>query len=67
MFFAHFRLVRDDRVNISMDSFVRRYQPERYCNWLKGEDYGRHPDASPSDRPMPAPMPTLQDLECNPK
>ncbi|TDG48942.1 hypothetical protein AWZ03_004626 [Drosophila navojoa] len=35
---------RSDMVKISMETFVRRFQPERYDNWLKGEDYGCHPE-----------------------
>ncbi|XP_030382799.1 probable lysine-specific demethylase 4A isoform X2 [Scaptodrosophila lebanonensis] len=35
---------RSDMVKISMETFVRRFQPERYENWLKGEDYGCHPE-----------------------
>lgn len=35
---------RTDMVKISMETFVRHFQPERYQNWLKGEDYGCHPE-----------------------
>ncbi|EDW74538.2 uncharacterized protein Dwil_GK21350 [Drosophila willistoni] len=35
---------RSDMVKISMATFVRRFQPERYENWLRGEDYGCHPE-----------------------
>ncbi|EDW58766.1 probable lysine-specific demethylase 4A [Drosophila virilis] len=35
---------RSDMVKISMETFVRHFQPERYENWLKGEDYGCHPE-----------------------
>lgn len=31
-------------VKISMETFVRRFQPERYEAWLQGEDYGCHPE-----------------------
>jgi [histone H3]-trimethyl-L-lysine9/36 demethylase len=34
---------RKDMVKISMETFVRRFQPEKYEAWLKGEDYGCHP------------------------
>ncbi|KAH8391108.1 hypothetical protein KR215_007141 [Drosophila sulfurigaster] len=35
---------RSDMVKISMETFVRHFQPERYQNWLRGEDYGNHPE-----------------------
>lgn len=35
---------RSDMVKISMETFVRRFQPERYENWLKGKDFGCHPE-----------------------
>lgn len=33
-----------DMVKISMETFVRRFQPEKYENWLEGKDYGEHPE-----------------------
>lgn len=33
-------------VRISMDTFVKRFQPEKYENWLKGLDTGPHPESS---------------------
>ncbi|XP_043244592.1 nascent polypeptide-associated complex subunit alpha, muscle-specific form-like [Amphibalanus amphitrite] len=35
---------KDDMVRINMDTFVKRLQPERYEQWLKGEDIGPHPE-----------------------
>lgn len=35
---------RKDMVRISMDTFVKRFQPDRYENWLKGTDFGPHPE-----------------------
>lgn len=35
---------RSDMVKISMETFVRRFQPERYENWLLGQDFGCHPE-----------------------
>ncbi|EDW01194.1 probable lysine-specific demethylase 4A [Drosophila grimshawi] len=35
---------RSDMVKISMETFVRHFQPELYENWLKGEDFGCHPE-----------------------
>lgn len=40
---SHFSLCRKDMVKISMECFVRRFQPDRYEAWLKGEDFGCHP------------------------
>lgn len=48
---------RDDMVKISMDTFVRRFQPERYEDWLNGRDYGYHPEEP--DKLTAAPAPTL--------
>lgn len=33
-----------DTVKISMEVFVRRFQPERFDAWLNGKDYGCHPE-----------------------
>ncbi|CAG0914481.1 unnamed protein product [Notodromas monacha] len=52
-----------DRVNISMEAFVRRFQPDQYKDWLWGNDLGTHP-AYPKDRKTPAPGPCAEDLEC---
>uniref|UniRef100_A0A0B4K7U3 [histone H3]-trimethyl-L-lysine(9) demethylase n=1 Tax=Drosophila melanogaster TaxID=7227 RepID=A0A0B4K7U3_DROME len=51
---------RSDMVKISMETFVRRFQPERYDNWLKGQDMGCHPE-EPGKICAAAP-PTLNDL-----
>lgn len=53
-------------VKISMDTFVKRFQPDRYENWLKGIDYGRHPE-DPEDVYVPAPLPTHLDAFNNEK
>ncbi|VEN47665.1 unnamed protein product [Callosobruchus maculatus] len=52
-----------DMVKISMDTFVKRFQPDRYENWLKGEDVGPHPEEP--DRKVAAPLPLPQDILCN--
>lgn len=52
-----------DMVKISMDTFVKRFQPERYDKWLKGEDIGPHPEEP--DRKVAAPLPLPQDILCN--
>jgi len=33
-----------DVVKISMDGFVRQYQPEKYAAWIAGKDVGPHPE-----------------------
>lgn len=52
-------LCRPDMVKISMDTFVRRFQPERYENWLAGRDYGYHPEepGKLSKAPRPTTLP----------
>ncbi|XP_050301918.1 uncharacterized protein LOC126740088 [Anthonomus grandis grandis] len=52
-----------DMVKISMDTFVKRFQPDRYEKWLKGEDVGPHPEEP--DRKVAAPLPMPQDILCN--
>lgn len=37
-------LCRKDMVKISMETFVKRFQPDRYEKWLIGEDFGCHPE-----------------------
>lgn len=52
-----------DMVKISMDTFVKRFQPDRYEMWLKGEDIGPHPEEP--DKKVAAPLPLAQDILCN--
>ncbi|GLH09727.1 Probable lysine-specific demethylase 4B [Gryllus bimaculatus] len=35
---------RGDTVKISMETFIKRFQPERYDLWLQGKDVGAHPE-----------------------
>lgn len=49
-------------VRFSMDTFVRRMQPDNYKLWLQGRDVGYHPE-DPS-RSYPAPVPSRQDTLC---
>ncbi|XP_024879390.1 lysine-specific demethylase 4A-like isoform X2 [Temnothorax curvispinosus] len=51
-----------DMVKISMDTFVKRFQPDRYELWLRGEDIGSHPE---DPRQTAAPMPSQTDLLCS--
>uniref|UniRef100_A0A1B0G105 JmjC domain-containing protein n=1 Tax=Glossina morsitans morsitans TaxID=37546 RepID=A0A1B0G105_GLOMM len=44
---------RKDMVKISMETFVKRSQPERYENWLRGVDCGSHPEESKGICPAP--------------
>jgi len=57
---------KTDMVQISMDCFVKRLQPERYDLWLRGEDYGKHPE-EPSGKSTAAPQPTAEEFIFNPK
>jgi hypothetical protein len=57
---------RPDNVHISMDCFVKRLQPERYDLWIKGQDYGRHPE-EPNAKPTPAQPPSAEEFFFNPQ
>lgn len=35
---------RKDAVKISMDTFIKRFQPENYSKWRSGNDIGPHPE-----------------------
>jgi [histone H3]-trimethyl-L-lysine9/36 demethylase len=48
---------RKDMVKIAMETFVRRFQPDRYENWLQGKDFGCHPEEP--GKICAAPMPVL--------
>ncbi|XP_013106152.1 probable lysine-specific demethylase 4A [Stomoxys calcitrans] len=48
---------RKDMVKISMETFVKRFQPDRYESWLNGVDYGCHPEEP--DKIYAAPPPTI--------
>lgn len=50
-------------VRISMDTFVKRFQPEKYSAWLDGNDFGHHPAVA--SEYLPAPVPTVQDILIN--
>lgn len=52
-----------DMVKISMDTFVKRFQPDRYEKWLAGCDIGPHPEEP--NRAVAAPHPMAQDILCN--
>lgn len=52
-----------DMVKISMDTFVKRFQPERYEKWLQGCDIGPHPEEP--NRQVAAPHPNALDILCN--
>lgn len=56
---------RQDTVKISMDTFVKRIQPDKYLKWLQGNDVGPHPE-DPS-RSIAAPAPSERDILCNKK
>ena len=48
-----------------MDTFVKRFQPDRYDLWLSGKDIGAHPE-DPS-RNSAATQPSVSDVLCNKK
>ncbi|KAK7080556.1 Lysine-specific demethylase 4B [Halocaridina rubra] len=58
-------LCRGDMVKISMDTFVKRFQPDRYELWLQGKDVGPHPE-DPT-RSTAAAQPSIGDVLCNKK
>lgn len=45
-----------------MDTFIQRFQPERYSLWLNADDYGHHPATQEYSS---APIPTVQDILIN--
>lgn len=49
-----------DMVKISMDTFVKRFQPDKYDSWMNGTDFGPHPE-DPSHIVGPPP----RVLECD--
>lgn len=44
MFFTQQCICRRDGVKISMDIFVKKYQPDRYEAWKAGTDIAPHPE-----------------------
>jgi len=57
---------KPDTVNISMDCFVKRFQPERYDLWLAGKDLGHHPCDDPKTQGMSiAPPPSAEEFLVN--
>uniref|UniRef100_A0A1A9UUM3 [histone H3]-trimethyl-L-lysine(9) demethylase n=1 Tax=Glossina austeni TaxID=7395 RepID=A0A1A9UUM3_GLOAU len=53
-------------VKISMDCFVKRFQPDRYQEWLAGTDYGQHPEL-PFNTTSPSSSALSLDVERKPK
>jgi jumonji domain-containing protein 2 len=56
---------RPDNVKISMDTFVKRFQTDKYELWVNGQDFGPHPEDP--QRVTLAPPPTSKDILCNKK
>jgi len=56
---------KPDTVNISMDCFVKRFQPERYQDWIEGKDMGHHPEDDPKSAPTLAPPPSVEEFLVN--
>lgn len=44
---------------ISMDTFIKRFQPDKYDEWIKGIDIGSHPE-DPHSVMTTAPLPIKQ-------
>lgn len=44
---SHRTNFRKDAVKISMDTFIKRFQPENYSKWRSGNDIGPHPEDRP--------------------
>lgn len=55
-----------DMVKISMDTFVQRFQPDKYDDWKKGVDFGPHPE-DPATAVAAAPAPNYTDIVANKK
>lgn len=53
-------------VKISMDTFVKRFQPAKYDDWINGTDIGPHPE-DPVTEAAAAPTPSDQDILVNKK
>lgn len=46
-----------DTVKINMDTFIQRFQPEKYDLWLQGKDFGCHPEIPGKLYAAPHPSP----------
>ncbi|VVC37644.1 JmjC domain,JmjN domain [Cinara cedri] len=55
---------RSDMVNFSMETFVRKFQPEKYEQWIQGKDFGYHPEESKFAKP-PRPVGPSKLLQIN--
>lgn len=49
-----------------MDTFVKRFQPGKYDDWISGTDVGPHPEDSVTEAAA-APIPSDQDILVNKK
>lgn len=49
-----------------MDTFVKRFQPDKYDDWIQGKDIGPHPE-DPMTEVAAAPPPSDQDILVNKK
>lgn len=43
-------MCNEGTVRFSMDSFVKKYQPEQYDQWMTGNDGGTHPEDQKNKR-----------------
>lgn len=55
----------DGSLNLSMDTFVKKFQPNHYDAWLNGCDIGAHPENLLDVKP--APLPSVVDVLVNKK
>lgn len=62
----YFNSISSDMVKISMDTFVKRFQPDKYEDWVNGTDIGPHPE-DPVTEAAAAPIPSDQDILVNKK
>lgn len=51
-----------DMVKISMDTFVKRFQPDRYEDWISGCDIGAHPEDPEQTASAAAPKPQASEI-----
>lgn len=53
-----------DNVKFSMDTFVQRFQQDKYDDWINGTDLGSHPE-DPAKVVTAAPKPSYADIVAN--
>lgn len=61
---SYFIFISSNAVHISMDTFVKRYQSEKYAQWRNGNDRSTHPEQPLLDTTA-ARAPLVQDVLIN--